>query len=64
MALKGQAKTDYQREYMKDRRKRQVVRPLETFVLDPLQSTTSPIREGGNAILPQVDADGNPIPEY
>jgi len=52
MALKGQAKTDYQREYMRRMR------------LDPLQSTTSPIREGGNAILPQVDADGNPIPEY
>ena len=45
--LKGKAKVDYQREYMREyRRKKQVVRPSE---LDPSQ--------------PIVDADGNVIPE-
>lgn len=64
--LKGQAKKDYQRGYMRDymRVKRQVVK---TPKLDPVRPKTlgrelleDAIRIHGNL---ELDADGNPIPE-
>ena len=61
--LKGQAKTNYQREYMRSRRKKQVVRPSE---LNPVRPTVK-ILHGGkyiDVIKPELDADGNEIPEY
>lgn len=57
MPLTGQAKTDYQREYMRKRRSNkgvtvtlESVRPVRPELVRPLE--------------PELDADGNPIPEY
>ena len=67
--LKGQAKKDYQREYMRNRRKKQGVKPSQ---LDPRTEVLAR-RLGADAIrmdmggveiiLPGLDADGNPIYE-
>jgi len=61
MPLTGQAKTKYQREYMRNRRKKQVVRPFEKEPVRP-ELDAGPYWELSN--LPDIDADGNPIPEY
>ena len=78
MTLKGKAKKDYQREYMRKRRSnKQDVRPL----LDPsiqahartllganappvydMESLAEAVRQAVSYI--KFDADGNPIPEY
>ncbi len=60
MALKGKAKTDYQREYMRKRRLLDLsVRPPE---LDPPPRYDDVYIEGANR-MDGIDADGNPIPE-
>ena len=55
--LKGQAKKDYQRNYMRKRR-----------MLDPsVRPKVQPSHYDSNnthAQAPEIDADGNPVPEY
>lgn len=54
MALKGKAKKDYQRNYMRKRRAIKVAGEGSARIkglLDP-------------SVRPQVDADGNPVPNY
>lgn len=48
MALKGEAKKNYQRNYM---RKRRVTLKLNGRFVRPI-------------VRPQLDAEGNPIPSY
>ena len=60
MMLKGQKKKEYQKIYMRNRRKKQVVRPVE---LDPFISISDDDLRIGKP-MSTVDADGNPIPEY
>ena len=59
--LKGKAKTDYQREYMRRYRSNKVA-------LDPVRPDVRPkepdIKPTMQAIGPDYDADGNPIPDY
>lgn len=57
--LKGQKKKEYQKVYMRNRRKKHLVRPPE---LDPVQPKPSDMYV--NVTYPELDADGNPIPEY
>lgn len=64
--LKGQAKKEYQKIYMRNRRKKQVVRPSE---LDPVQPKPVLYTPSAEDIMeltkyPELDADGNPMPEY
>lgn len=57
MPLKGQAKTDYQRQYMRDRRaKGRFIRPeVRPIVKTPWVGTY------GNTNQVELDADGNVI---
>lgn len=76
--LKGKAKTDYQREYMRNYRlRKQVVRPSE---LDPVQpkpitpdelvaldrgmAESGSMNRGSFAKYVEIDADGNVVPEF
>jgi len=59
MALKGMAKTDYQREYMRKRRGGRLLDPVRPDVrpmLDPHQEQATPVQ--------QYDVDGNPMPDH
>ena len=59
--LTGQAKRDYQRKYMRCRR--QVVRPS---MLDPVRPHVKTLPADWRSRLldqPEIDADGNVIPE-
>ena len=47
MALTGQAKTDYQREYMRRRRFRQAVRPTAVRPVRPVAGELSKTRQTG-----------------
>ena len=52
MALKGQAKTDYQREYMRKHRSN-ISEPLDP-ITDTPQSTISPTQEESSSRIPPV----------
>lgn len=58
MALKGQAKKDYQREYMRRRR------GSNTGLTDRSNNAVRPNPDVRPVKIPELDADGNPIPEY
>ncbi len=66
--LKGQAKTSYMRQYMRDRRKagKLARRAMDTrqshdrALLDPMLDPIHGVIDGH---IPIIDADGNPIPE-
>lgn len=58
MALKGEAKKVYQREYMRRRRSNRCVRPSGRPLLDPTAAYP------GKQYVYRVDADGQPIPDY
>ena len=69
--LKGKAKTDYQREYM---RKRRAVRPIVLDLTKPKLYNPTQHRIGDRVliyrgkrlvetVIPELDADGNPIYE-
>ena len=61
MPLKGQAKTNYQREYMRlYRLKRQLVRPS---TLDPVRPGVQPKPHNEGGVPSYVDADGNMVYE-
>lgn len=67
MPLTGQAKTDYQREYMRKRRIGKPVRPPSVRpVLDPKYSMAPFIVSPTATVIkvPQIDADGNVMPDY
>jgi len=60
--LKGKAKVEYQREYMRNRRKKHLVRPSEINYVRP--TTTNDTYVSVNAVFtPEIDADGNRIYE-
>ena len=74
--LKGQAKTDYQREYMRRYRSKQrgwrirLQSPIviKRVAVRPSQSVRpkmgfEPVSLGNHCILREIDADGNVIPE-
>ena len=68
--LTGQAKRDYQRHFMRryraegrDPRGKTLVRPSPVSgktLLDPPGKTF----EAGKTLIPELDADGNPMPDY
>jgi len=58
MSLKGKAKTDYQREYM--RRKR----GLTVKNIEAVRPSAIGFLVANPKPAPQLDADGNPIPDY
>ena len=72
--LKGQAKADYQRHYMRcyraegrDLRGKTLVRPSPISgktLVRPTGEATHLFYEARVAKAPELDADGNPIPEY
>ena len=74
MALKGKAKTDYQREYMRRRRgskrsngdgsNRSNRVDATLFMFQPDTPRVGLIEIKGKVRQVELDADGNPIPEY
>ena len=69
--LKGQAKTDYQRSYMKGYRLKRKYPPIIVKSLDPVRPMLDPVRpdvqpkyliyEGQRVEVPELDADDNII---
>jgi len=65
MPLKGKAKTDYQRDYMRKRRSN-TGKPLDPeFIVRPSMVMVKPeYMEGITTTTPIIDASGEIIPEY